>query len=101
MRTGKRRPRQEDNDGTPLPRDHQNFLQTANMEEPLSRAISYGDALVLMGYGLNQIDADHGRAIVEIAEAIAADLVAVQNSWRQMMTANARSRKAPVRRHRT
>jgi hypothetical protein len=98
MRSGKRPDRRTDGKVGPQQNDRPDFLQAADIEEPLSRAISYGDALVLMGYGLRQIDADYGRAVVTIAEAITTDLAAVQNAWRQMMSANARRRKAPVRR---
>lgn len=101
MSSGKRRDPRSDGDVGPHQKNERpKFLQAADMEEPLSRAISYGDALVLLGYGLRQIDADHSRAVIAIAEAITADLAAVQNSWRQIMAAGTHRQRTPARHRR-
>lgn len=71
------------------------------MEEPLSRAISYGYALELIGFGLKRIDDDHGQAVLAIAETMAAELVAVQKSWRQIMATGSGARKTFNRRTQT
>lgn len=101
MRSGERRGRRADGEV----RQHQSgrleFLLASDMEEPLNHAISYGDALMLMGYGLSRIDADHGRAVIAIAEAITTDLAAVQNSWRQIMAASTHRQRARARHRRT
>jgi hypothetical protein len=68
------------------------------MEEPLSRAISYGGALELIGFGLKQIDENHGQAVLAIAEVMAAELVAVQKSWRQIMVTSSGARRTSKRR---
>jgi hypothetical protein len=60
------------------------FLCTNAMEEPLSRAIAYNGALELVGFGLCRIGDDHGQAVLAIAEAMTADLAAVQKAWRQI-----------------
>lgn len=75
------------------------FLLVNAMEEPLNRAIAYGEALELIGFGLNRIGDDHGQAVLAIAEAITADLAAVQKTWRQIM-ANSSARRSPKRRPR-
>jgi hypothetical protein len=69
------------------------------MEEPLSRAIAYSGALELVGFGLNRIGDDHGQVVLAIAEAMTADLAAVQKSWRQTMASSSASR-SPKRRPR-
>ncbi len=69
------------------------------MEEPLSRAVAYSGALELIGFGLNRIGDDHGQAVLAIAEALTADLAAVQKAWRQIMTSSS-ARRSPKRRRR-
>jgi hypothetical protein len=76
------------------------FLCTNAMEEPLSRAIAYNGALELVGFGLCRIGDDHGQAVLAIAEAMTADLAAVQKAWRQIMVAGPSARRRPKRRPR-
>ena len=71
------------------------------MEEPLCRAISYGGALELIGFGLNLVGNDHGQAVLAIAEAMVAELVAVEKSWRQIMATGSDVRKTFKRRTQT
>lgn len=71
------------------------FLCATAMEEPLSRAVAYSAALELIGFGLNLIGDDHGPAVLAVAEALTAELAAVQKSWRQIVAASSR---APARR---
>jgi hypothetical protein len=65
-------------------------LVATAMEEPLDRALAYSGALDLIGFGLNRIGDDHGRAVLAIAEVMTLELVMLQKSWRQMMAACAR-----------
>jgi hypothetical protein len=62
------------------------------MEEPLARAVSYVGALELIGYGLCRIGDEHGMSVIALAEAMSADLGAVQKSWRQIVRTPARRR---------
>lgn len=75
------------------------FLSATAMEEPLNRALAYSSALELIGFGLNRIGDGHGQAVLAIAEAMTADLAAIQTAWRQIM-ASASARRSSNRRPR-
>ena len=62
------------------------------MELPLTRAVAYAGALELIGFGLSRIGDDHGQAVIVLAEAMTADLAAVQKVWRQMVRTPPRER---------
>ncbi len=74
------------------------FSLACEMEEPLSRALAYSGALELIGFGLNRTGDDHGQAVLAIAEAMTADLEAVQKAWRQIMAAGSSARRRSKRR---
>jgi len=78
-------------------RDNDVLACAVAMEEPLSRAISYGGALELIGFGLKRIDDNHGQAVLAIAEAMVEELVAVEKSWRQIMATGSGVKKASKR----
>lgn len=73
-------------------RDRQTFHLADEIEEPLARAVSYAGALELIGFGLCRIGDEHGQAVIALAEAMTADLAAVQKVWRQMVRTPARRR---------
>ena len=67
------------------PREKALLVLVAAMEEPLDRAIAYGAALALMGYGLNRIGDDHGDAILATAETLLRDLETAKSLWQKAL----------------
>ena len=64
------------------------------LEEPLTDAIHYTEALRLMGHGLIAQDDNGGDAIVALAWETAQRLEAVKTIWNKMLGERRRARRA-------
>jgi hypothetical protein len=73
------------------------FPLILGIEEPLTDAINYVQALYLMGYGLISHHEAGGDAIVALAEETRQRLEAVKEIWNAMLEEKRRSR-SPKRR---
>ena len=73
------------------------FPLILGIEEPLTDAINYVQALHLMGYGLISHDETGGDAIVALAQETGERLEAVKKIWNEMLGERRRSR-SPKRR---
>jgi len=73
------------------------FPLILGIEEPLTDAINYVQALHLMGYGLISHDETGGDAIVSLAHETRQRLEAVKEIWNEMLEEKRRSR-SPRRR---
>src|SRR4030088_208725 len=73
------------------------LLLILGIEEPLTDAINYVQALHLMGYGLISHDETGGDAIVALAQETGERLEAVKKIWNEMLGERRRSR-SPKRR---
>jgi hypothetical protein len=64
------------------------------IEEPLTDAINYTDALRLIGHGLMLHDETGGEAIVALAYESSERLAAVKKLWNRMLEERRRDRRA-------
>jgi hypothetical protein len=74
------------------------FSLIFRIEEPLTDAINYVQALYLMGYGLISHHEAGGDAIVALAEETGQRLDAVKEIWNEMLGERQRSRNLKRRR---
>jgi hypothetical protein len=74
------------------------FQLMLGIEEPLTDAINYVQALYLMGFGLISHHAAGGDAIVALADKTGQRLEAVKEIWKQMLGERQRSRSLKRRR---
>jgi hypothetical protein len=74
------------------------FPLILRIEEPLTDAINYVQALYLMGYGLISHHETGGDAIVALAEETGQRLEAVKEIWNEMLGAKQQSRSLKRRR---
>lgn len=70
----------------------ESFPLILGIEEPLTDAINYVQALYLMGYGLISHHEAGGDAIVALAEETGKRLEAVKEIWNEMLGEKQRSR---------
>jgi hypothetical protein len=87
-----KRPRARKNE-----RRNEPLLLLLGIEEPLTDAINYVQALYLMGYGLILHHETGGDAIVALAQETGQRLEAVKEIWKKMLGEKRRSR-SPKRR---
>ena len=74
------------------------FPLILGIEEPLTDAINYVQALYLMGHGLISHHEAGGDAIVALAQATGQRLEAVKEIWNEMLGEKQRSRASKRRR---
>ena len=74
------------------------LLLILGIEEPLTDAINYVQALYLMGYGLISHHEAGGDAIVALADETGQRLEAVKKIWNEMLGERQRSRSLKHRR---
>ena len=74
------------------------LLLILGIEEPLTDAINYVQALYLMGFGLISHYETGGDAIVALADATGQRLEAVKEIWNEMLEEKRRSRSRKRRR---
>ena len=74
------------------------LLLILGIEEPLTDAINYVQALYLMGYGLISHHEAGGDAIVALADATGQRLEAVKEIWNEMLGEKRRFRSLKRRR---
>jgi hypothetical protein len=75
-------------------------LPILGVEEPLTDAINYVQAMYLMGFGLISHHEAGGDAIVALAEQTGQRLEAVKEIWNEMLRERRRPRRAPRGRRR-
>jgi hypothetical protein len=88
---------------TKTARRNKPLLLILGIEEPLTDAINYVQAMYLMGYGLISHHAAGGDAIVALAHETGQRLEAVKEIWSEMLGERQRSRgpkRTPPRRRR-
>jgi hypothetical protein len=76
----------------------ESFPLILRIEEPLTDAINYVQAMYLMGYGLISHHEAGGDAIVALAEETGQRLEAVKEIWKEMLGERQRSRSLRRRR---
>jgi hypothetical protein len=74
------------------------LLLILGIEEPLTDAINYVQAMYLMGYGLISHHEAGGDAIVALADETGQRLEAVKEIWNEMLRERQRSRSLKRRR---
>jgi hypothetical protein len=79
-------------DGLTLARRAEAFPLILRIEEPLTDAINYVQALYLMGFGLISHHEAGGDAIVALADETGQRLEAVKELWNRMLGERQRSR---------
>jgi hypothetical protein len=80
------------------PHRAESFPLILRIEEPLTDAINYVQALHLLGYGLISHHEAGGDAIVALAEETGQRLRAVKEIWNEMLREKQRSRSLKRRR---